>query len=230
MRDGIPLHELRMEVQVEAGLSSEEGATAFSKDRLNLLINRVERMMNSMHNWPSQDYEVFTIVPADTKRFAFPAGVTIRSIRTVHVEFGDEWLPVSKGISAAERGVYNDDMRASPSIRWNTDVEHPGMFELWPISDEQQRIMFRGQKAVGEMKDENDTCTLDADAIVLRVAAEILGRDRQDDAAVKLNMAERHTQEILKDMAATTPSAKFGKRSGRSIRPGIDYIPPGSNL
>lgn len=230
MRNGVPLHELRKEVQVEAGLSSEEGATAFSKDRLNLLINRVERMMKSMHDWPTQNYEIFTLIPADTKRFAFPLNVTVRSIRSVHVEFGQQWLEVSKGVSPAERGLYTDQMRAAPAMRWDYDVAHPDMFEIWPISQQQQRLMFRGQKAVGAMEDENDTCTLDADVIVLRVAAEILGRDKQEDAAIKLQMAESHTQAVLKDMGTTSSPVSLSGRAQRVIRPGIDFIPPGSNF
>jgi len=225
MRNGVPLHEIRTEIQIEAGLSSEEGATAYGRDRLRQLINRVERQMASENDWPTQKYEIATVIAANTKRHDLPAGVTIKSIRTIHVAFGDQWLPVAKGVGAAERSVYSDTMRASPAMRWDIDADYPGMIEVWPIAAENQTLVFRGQYEVGTMQDENDVCTLDADVIVLRVASQILGRDRQEDAALLLNDARSLTNNILKRLNVNSPPANFSQRARMPLRPGIDFIP-----
>lgn len=225
----IPLHELRKEIQVEAGLSSEEGATAYSKDRLNMVINRTERMMKTRDDWPTQKYEIYGATTADAKLIDIPEGVSIKNIRNIDVLFGQEWLPLSKGIGPRERSVYTDTMRATPAQRWDYLSSEPEKIEIWPIGSSAQSLMFRGQLDVGQMVEESDLCTLDADVIVLMVAAEILGRDKQEDAAYKSQLAAEATQNILKDMNAGTPAAKLSYKRGRSVRPFIDYIPPGGS-
>ena len=223
----IELHELRKEIQVESGLSSEEGATAYSKDRLNMIINRAERSMKTRNDWPTQRYEVTASTVADQARMDIPQGVSIKNIRSIHVLFGQEWLPLVKGIGPRERTIYTSDMRAAPAQRWDYIVSEPGKIELWPIGSSAQTLMFRGQMEVGTMVEENDLCTLDADVIVLTVAAEILGRDKQEDAAYKSQLAAELTQNILKDMNASSEPVSLARRPERIRRPGIDYIPPG---
>lgn len=226
MRSGVPLHIIRSEALIEAGQSDDPAHSTFTAKAIDLRINRVERQMASEHEWPMLHFEQDVTVPADARFVSFPDDIRPVDVQSVYVQFGQEWLRVVSGIAAAERSIYTNDMRATPIARWEITADADRQFEVWPIGAVPQILRFSGQRAVGVMKDENDTCTLDADVIVLRVAAEMLARERQEDAAYKSQMAESLTQQILKNLSRTADAASFSTRPGRIRRPGLDYIAP----
>ena len=231
MRNGVTLATLRTEAMIEAGLSTEAGHSAFSKERLDQMLNRTERAMAQLHDWGSNQVEEQVTVAADAQFAALPANITFTMIDTVHVLFGDQWLPVTHGITAEERSIYDTAQRSVPIQRW--EVQAPGntQFEVWPIGGTAQTMLFEGAKTLGTMTADTDTCTLDADVLVMRVAAQILGRDRKEDAQLMLREAERLTVAILKRQgSAKRPPISQGLRAHNTYvpRPGIDYIAPGS--
>lgn len=229
MRTGVTLATIRNEVLIEAGFSTEAGHATFSRERLNQLINRTERTMSTMDDWPSNQVEEDVAVVADDRYVNLPTNLNFTEIDTVHVLYGDEYLPVAYGIRAEHRSIHGPTDKTSPIQRW--EVRSPGNvdFEIWPVSPGSQTLRFEGTKSIGTMAKDNDTCTLDADVIVLRVAAQILGRDRKEDAALLLQEARDLTNMILKRQeAARTEDINLGHRPQRRWRPGIDYIPQGS--
>lgn len=226
MRDNVQLHVIRREAQIMAGLSEEPGVSAYSRERLNLRINQIERRMAEKDSWPVRHYEITGVVAGDAQYTNFPDGVTPTNLRSAHVLFGDQWLPMTMGISPADRSVYNTAMRSTPATKWDVNVARPGQFEIWPIGASAQTILFRGQRTIGGMAEDNDTCALDADVIVMRLAAEILARNKSDDAAFMLSEAEAHSVNVLKGMMSTAESPNLAQRRGASVRPYIDFIPP----
>lgn len=230
MRTGISLATIREEVMIEAGLSNQPGHSAFSTPRLNQLINRTERMMFTRDEWPTLHFEQTTVVPADAQYAPLPADISFTMIETVHVSFGSEWLPVKSGIGARERTIYNETQRATPIQRYEFRVDRPTEIEVWPIGAQEQRLMFAGSRTIGGMVEETDLCALDADVIVMRVAAKILGRDNQADAALLLQEAEALTNTLLKRQGSVKREPiNMGRTKGRMLRPGIDFIPPGGD-
>lgn len=229
MRSGIPLSQLREEVMLEAGMSTQPGHSTGSKDRINLMINRVERTMLLENEWPTLHFQEDLTVAADAQYVDLPVNIAFTMIDSVHVAFGDEWLVVKHGIGPGERTIYNSTQRATPIRRYEVSANYPTKFEVWPIGAVEQTLMIEGTKTVGEMSEETDTCSLDADVIVLRVAAELLGRENKADAELKLTTAMRRQEQILKRQGATKrPTLNLARRSSPVLRPGIDYIPPGS--
>ena len=227
MRENVELHQIRSEVQIEAGISSEAGNTAYSKERLNHMINQTERLLAAQHTWPLRHYEITGTVAADGRYTAFPTGVTPTSIRDVRVLFGDQWLPMNMGITPGDRSIYNETMRSSPAQKWDINVARPGQFEIWPISSSAQTLLFRGQRVIGGMVQENDTCVLDADALVLTVASVILAADKSEIAAYKARQASDHIANLMKQITTTAEPVNLGRRRQIAVRPGIDFIPPG---
>lgn len=229
MRTGIPLATIRKEVLIEAGFSTDSGSAVFSKEKIDQLIARTERMMARQNTWPGIHFEERLAVPADAQFVSMPVGINYSDISAVHVAFGDDWLPVKYGIGAPERAIYDETQRATPILRWEVVAPGTTQFEVWPVGSQDQVLMFEGSKALGVFEDDTSTCTLDADVIVMRVAAEILGRDRKEDAALKLDMARQMTTDIIKGQTATRGAVNMGgARRGPRLRPGIDYIPSGS--
>lgn len=229
MRTGVPLHILRKEVLIEAGFSTDSGHAVFSQERLNQLLARHERMMAREDTWPGIHFEEQVAVAANERYVNLPDNINYTDVSDVSVSFGDMWLPVKYGINAGHRSIYNEDQRATPIMRWEVVAPGNEQFEVWPIGAAAQVLLFSGSKALGQFETDEDTCTLDADVLVLRVAAEILGRDQKQDAAYKLEAAKKITASIIKGQTATREQINMGgTRSGRTLRPGIDFIPPGS--
>lgn len=228
MRSGVPLSTIREEVMLEAGLSTQPGHSTASIARINQMINRTERTMLIEDEWPTLHFQENVTVPAATKVVDLPTNISFTQIESVHVAFGSEWLLVTHGIGAHERTIYNDSQRSVPIRRYEVSANNPGQIEVWPIGDTEQTLMFEGSKTVGAMKEETDTCALDADVIVMRVAAQILGRENKADAELLLSGAGKLTNDILKRQGSgKREDVNLGRRRGHIRRPGIDYIPPG---
>lgn len=228
MRNGVTLATIRKEVKIEAGFSTDAGHAIYTDERLNQLINRTERRLSQVYDWPNMEFEEEVTVAADTQFVSLPTNLNFTMIDTAHVKYGDEWLPIHHGIGARERTVYNDTQRAAPIRKW--EIRAPGNvdFEVWPIGSQEQIIRFAGTKAFGGMSKDNDTCVLDADVIVMTVAAHILGRDQKDDAALMLQTANELAEAIIKRQGLNKQEdIQLGKKQARMLRPGIDYIPPG---
>lgn len=229
MRSGVPLSTIREEVFLEAGLSTHPGHSTFNVGRVNQMINRVERSLLVEYEWPTLTFEEEITVAADAQYVDLPTNITFTMIESVHVAYGSEWLPVTAGIGARERTIYNDTQRAIPISRYELGQNQPTKLEVWPIGGAAQTLLIEGTKTVGAMREENDVCSLDADVIVLMVAAEMLGRDNKSDAELKLSKAQMLANSILKRQGSMKRKpVNFGARRGKVRRPGIDYIPPGS--
>lgn len=229
MRNGVTLADLKNEIRIEGGLSTQSGHAVFTDQRLTQMINRTERFMSETEDWTSNNFEEQVVVAADGQYANLPTNITFSMITSVHVMFGSTWLPVEHGIGAAERSIYTTSQRASPIRKW--EIQSPGNvnFEVWPIGAGAQTLLFAGSKKIGGMVLDTDVCVLDADVIVLRVAAQILGRDKKEDAALLLKTAGELTDAILKRQGATKRANVnlANAPSGRRLRPGIDFIPPG---
>lgn len=230
MRSGVALKTLRKEVAIEAGFSTDSGHLAYSTERLNQMINRVERMMANMDEWPTQNTYGAVAVTADTQFHTLPAGLNFTGIDTAWCQFGSEWLEVKHGITQYDRSLYSATQRAEPVRKWMISQSDTTQFEVWPIPGANQNMRFEGSATVGVMAADDDICVLDADIIVMRVAAQILGRDKKDDAALLLDNAQKLTTAILKRQTMNK-SGSINLGAGLSpsprLRPGIDYIPPG---
>lgn len=228
MRSGVPLSTLRMEVMLEAGLSAQPGHSTAAIDRINQKINRMERMMLLESEWPTLHFEERLTVPADAQTIDLPTNINATQIETIHVSYGSEWLPITLGVGARERTIYNDTQRATPITRYEISANNPGKMEVWPIGGTEQTLLVQGTKNVGAMTEETDTCALDGDVIVMRVAAEILGRENKADAELLLTNALKLTSDILKRQGSSKrESLNLAGRRTKQLRPGIDYIAPG---
>ena len=228
MRSGVTLATLREEVMIEARLSTQGGHATYTVARLNQFINRTERFLYDEHEWPLEHLEETVTVAADARYTTLPSTIPFTQVETVDVLYGDQYLPVKYGIGARERSIYDADERAEPITRWEIQQDNPTQFEVWPIGQTAQTLLFQGRPAIGAMVNESDTCALDADVIVARVAARILGKDNQADAQLLLQEAEQRVQTLMKKQGASKrDNPNMGRRRRPMLRPGIDYIPPG---
>jgi hypothetical protein len=86
--------------------------------------------------------------------------------------------------------------RADPAQVW--DVDGPDTFRVWPTPDANpSTLRFKGQRQLAPFDADNDTCTVDATAIILFCAADLLARAKAEDAATKMQKAQRHITKVL---------------------------------
>ncbi len=232
MRSGVTLSTLVSEVLIEAGMSVESGHSTQMAPRIKQLLARTQRLLLREFDWPTiSGYEVTVNIDGATtpglSTGTLPTGIDFTAINSVHVLFGDQWLPVQYGIGPRERSIYSSTQRATPIQRWEIVASAPTTFEIWPTADVLQTLRFQGSKALGAFASDSDTCTLDGDVLVLRVAAELLGRDRKEDAALKMKSAKDLANSIIKrQRQARTEPIPQGRVRTLYPRPGIDFIPP----
>ena len=140
MRNGIALTTIREEVLIEAGFSTDAGHAVYSRDRINQMINRTERRLSIVYDWPNMTFEEDVPVPADTRYVNLPTEINFTMIDSVHTAYGDDWLPLSHGIGARERSIYNENQRAEPIMRWEIVAPGNTQIEVWPIGSTTQTL------------------------------------------------------------------------------------------
>lgn len=228
MRTGITLATLRSEVLIEARVSTTSGQSPQMTDRIKQLLNRFERDYATRLRWKTRTFEDDVTLVADAQFGLLPTGMTFTMVRSVWCAYGSEWLPVTHGIGRVERSIYPDTVRASPIRRWEIQSANPLQYEVWPRSAQAETLMFTGERAAGAMSGDSDTCVLDGDMLVLRAAAEILKPTDMKDAQDKARQAEELCFAIQARQGSTDAPVNLASRPARILRPGIDYIPPGS--
>lgn len=227
MRAGVTLAVLRNEVLIESGNSTAAGHTAQLTERINHLLNRMERQIARRPGWKVLEAEVEVIVPANSAFGTLPTEFEFSRVSSVWTNYGSDWLPVTYGIGICERSLYDDGQRASPIQRW--EIQYPGTttFEVWPISASAETLRFTGRRSVGVMTTDSDVCVLDGDALVLLTAGEMLAKSDPETAQTKLAAANRIIVDELNGERSTDEGANLAGRMGMRLRPGIDYIPSG---
>jgi hypothetical protein len=229
MRTGVKLETILDEIREETGLSTHHGSSVFSESRLKQMVNRSERVLNARYELTALQKEEQVSIAANAQYANLPTSMTFTEIDSVFVSYGDDWLPVSHGITPAHRAQYDSTQRAMPISRW--EIQSPGNvnFEVWPVGGSAQTLLFSGFAKLGGMNNPSDTCTIDADALVMFVAAQILARDKKEDAEFMMTQAVEHIGTIAKKQGALKRGS-FSMAGGatKTLRPGIDYIPPES--
>lgn len=232
MRLGIDRSILRNEVLIEARLSTTAAHSSQHTERINHLLNRMERMLQTRYSWPQRQFETEIVVPAGAtfNEADIPSGGAVyTNIVEVWCLYGTEWLPVKAGIGAPERSMYGPDDRDTPIRRyeaiWDAD---PYAIETWPIGDVDQTIRVVMDRTAGNMSADDIGCVLDGDVLVLETAAALIEKSDKETAATLRAQSARRIEELLKRTRLQQAVPNLATRPGGRMRAGIDYIPPGT--
>lgn len=228
------LTEMLTELRGETGISQNVAHGVASLEPQKALIRRVQEDLYLAHDWPHLRTEKIKTVPAGDRYAEIPTTFDPTGIESVWTKSSTgKWVPVAYGIGPIEYNLYSSDDgdQNFPVQRWATyyqseDDVSTNMFEVWPIPNEDAQIMFRGRRALLPLDADDKTSTLDGPLIVLFAAAEILARQKAEDAGLKLQKALDRLRWLEKrygnkdnrmaNLAGGTPQ--------RQLRPGIDYM------
>jgi hypothetical protein len=231
MRLGIDRSVLRNEVLIEARLSTTSAHSTQHVERINHLLNRMERQLQTRYSWPQRQFEEEVVIAADANEAAIPVGMAVyTNVLEIWCLYGDEWLPMASGIGAAERSTFGPDDRDTPIRRyeaiWDSD---PYAVETWPIGNVEQTIRFTGDRTAGNMVEDTDGCVLDGDVLVLETAAALIEKSDKETAATLRAQSSMRIADLLKRNRIKQPVPNLATRPGLYLpRAGVDYIPPGT--
>jgi len=168
-------------------------------------VRRTYRRLHGEHNWPHLRTQRDVLVGAGERYVAFPPDLDpdrTEEVWVVHMDT-QRWTRLGYGIGLAEMQHLNSDLfdyqdpgtyshgSTGPPARWQRSPLGPTLFEVWPIQHSgASTVRFVGITRPNDLSADNSIVDLDDDMIALYAAAEILARQKSDDASIKLEQAQ----------------------------------------
>lgn len=230
------LAEMVDELRAETGVSQNAAHGLASRTPQEQLLRRVQEDLYLAHDWPHMKTERSKDVPEGARYLELPDTFEFSGLDAIYAtDAAGKWFPLAYGITPAEYNRYDPDIEADrrfPIERWQTylqaeDDVSTRMFEIWPVPDQDTMLLLRGRRALLPLDADDKKSSLDGPTIVLFAAAEILARQKAEDAGLKLQKAMDRLR-WLKTRAGATDTRRANLAGGtapRNLRPGLDYMP-----
>lgn len=194
-------------------------------ETLKYLLGRTQEELWTAFVWPDLIVRADVALTAGQYIYPFPVTpepMTYDMIRETWTAVADStsWQMLSFGIDEDMIQPGGDNtQRSDPVQSW--DVEGPNSFRVWPTPDVSgSYLRFKGMQQLATFTADSDSCTVDATAIILFTAADLLARAKAEDAATKMQKAQRHIAKVLgnKISAKNKVSTLGGGAPGASYR------------
>jgi hypothetical protein len=212
---GQTLGELLSDLKAECGYSQNTAHGINNHESLTQVLKRTQRRLWSEWDWMHMRVSRDMQINAGQRYYNCPTDLPYERIDAAEVKFGGQWLPLCFKINERHYSIYDPriDERSWPIRNWDI-AEDPadtmgtpdnrGMIEVWPLpsdsgtpptppedNDLEGWIRLTGIRFLRPFTEIAHRCDLDGDLIVLYAAAEVLQRDRKEDAQVKLQQANQ---------------------------------------
>lgn len=215
MARGTTLTNLIDQLRAEAGYSLTPGLGAAHRDVLISLLQRTQNKLWEDYAWPFLRVKVDQAASDGLRYYNIPSNLTVERIERIEFKDGGYWKALEYGINPVQLAEHDSDQNEKgwPVRHW--ELYNETQFEVWPIpntngtsSDLEGYFRVIGIKNLSSLVNDSDTADLDDHLIVLYAAAEILSRNKADDADAKLAQAQTHYQRLR---------ARLGKSNTFSI-------------
>lgn len=205
------LGELIDDLRAEAGHSLQANLGTAMREVLIKILQRQQKRLWEEYDWPFLRVERDVLVQAGQRFYNIPSDMVLESIERVEFKWEDRWQTLEYGIGQAEYDQYDPerDIRSWPVYRY--EESENDQIEIWPVPSQNGdlatnagAIRFVGKRNLRPLVSESDRADLDDTLLVLYSAAEILAREKANDASLKLQMAERHLAKLRARTAKRT--------------------------
>jgi len=227
MARGTQFQDIVKMVELEAGMSASTSANTQIQDHLKHIVNKNYAWLYNNYTWPFSVVTTDEALSAGSRYYTINADLDFEGVTEVWSKYGSEWVPVEYGIDPFEQyNLYNsdDDERSDPVLRWQAyDLTQ---YEVWPIPASSGTLRMRGRKKLAKLVNDSDTAVLDDYLLALFSAAELLQRQRSDDAQAKFQQANSYLTDLRANNASSkqAPFVVGGGRRRAVLRPGLDYV------
>jgi hypothetical protein len=197
------LGELIDDLRAEAGHSLQSNLGPAMRDVLIKILQRQQRRLWEENDWSFLRVKRDVLAQAGQRYYNIPSDMVLESIERVEFKWEDRWQTLDYGIGQVQYDQYDSDrdIRSWPIYRWE-EAEN-NQVEVWPIPSNNAdpltnsgAIRFTGKRNLQPLVAESDQADLDDTLLVLYSAAEVLAREKAEDATLKLQMAERHLNRL----------------------------------
>ena len=202
------------------GTSSSVGVNALTA--LKYRLNAKQRWLYDTYDWPHMRITSEIALATDQRYYDLPADMNFERIEEAAILWSGRPHPVERGISFEQYAVFNSDdgETSSPARRW--DLKRPdtdaAQIEIWPIpADNDMKLQFRGIRLLTDLVADDDLCWLDGDMLVEYCAADILKRDKSEDADVVREQANSRRSAIAGNTQAGAKVTSMGTGRGNSM-------------
>lgn len=179
----------------ECGISSASSVGNDNLSYLQQLIDRHYEFLADDYDWPflrvDNDDATKTLQAGD-RYYDFPVAMDLESTLSADTFYGNIWTPLDYGIGPEEYTAMNSEanQRADPQLKWR--IKDGDQFEVWPMpATNGSLVRFKGRRRRTVLVGDTSRCDVDDMLVVLYAAAEILSKQNQRDAAVKLDAAKQ---------------------------------------
>lgn len=206
---GALLRDCLRDLRAECGHSTAPNVGMNAEDALLTALERTQLRLWEEWDWPHLLVNRYIELQAGQRFYSVPPDLPFERIQTIAARDGSRWKPLTYGITTEDYNLYDPDMneRSYPPRKYfvtedpqdtQGNIDGRGMIEVWPLADrnanEQTKdgfLRLTGIRTMRRFSQLNDRCELDATLIVLYAAADILAREKSDDAQLKLQQAQQ---------------------------------------
>lgn len=238
---GVALSDLRYDLRAEIYSSLLPAHGLSSVDMQNVILERTQRELWNQYEWPHLSYRIDFQSPAGTQYVSYDPTMPFENVLGLWRNFNPSnmqpWLQLRYGFE----DWINETLQSYPPVRWRNVVtvdstsgltNFTGQAQIWPIPSSLTYFRWKGQAPLNPLKVDSDTCMIDSTAIVLTAAAELLGSQKSETAALKGQKAQAYIRRLIgrqgankRDIYALGQGRMNQPTYAQRDTPYIDYIP-----
>ena len=227
MPTGVQLSQMISDLRSELGHSVNVAHGVNTRENQAYMLRRTQQILYEEHDWPFLLVDRTVKVYAGQYLYNYPDDMPFSVINAAWWKEGSRLTEMDYGVTIDDFNMHDtsENERSNPVQKWRHRPDE-GQFEVWPIPSLAGEVRFRGSAPLGSLIADSETCTLDSNLIVLHAAAELLARQKSEDAPLKAELARKHLTKLLSNQGAQKrrPWVMGGGGDAPKGRPGIDYI------
>lgn len=215
MARGTQLLSLIAQLRAETGRTQNVAVGVDEAENLKVILQRTQELLYEEYEWPHLRIQRTIDLVAGQRHYDFPTDLNFDRIQDVKLKYNGVYVDIDRGILLEDYSIYDSNAdtpeRSFPTLKW--DIRNTGsseQLEAWPIPSQAAKLYLFGTKNLGDLIQEADTADLDDRLIVLFAAAEILARQKSNDAKNKLSQAERRLAMLRRNSQSDSKTVQIG--------------------